>query len=89
MAVVFIPTLLQPLTGGRREVEANGATVRELIHDLEQLWPGLRERLMDGERLRANISAAVDGEISPIGLGEAVGPESEVHFVTAIKGGVS
>ena len=38
-------------------------------------------------RLRPNISVAVDGEVSPIGLLEAVGPASEVHFVAAIKGG--
>jgi molybdopterin synthase sulfur carrier subunit len=87
LAQVYIPTLLQPVTRGKSSVEADGSTVREVIDNLEQAWPGLRERLLDGGRLRANISVAVDGEVSPLGLLEAVGPASEVHFVAAIKGG--
>jgi len=64
-----------------------GATVRQVIDNLEQLYPGIRERLMDQGKLRPNISVAVDGEVTPMGLLEAVGPHSEVHFVAAIKGG--
>jgi molybdopterin converting factor small subunit len=87
LAIVFIPTLLQPLTGGRASVEAEGATVRQVIESLEVAWPGIRERLLEHDRLRPNISVAVDGEVSPMGLLEPVGPTSEVHFVAAIKGG--
>ncbi len=87
MATVYIPTLLQTLTGGQSSVEAGGATVREVIESLERAWPGLRERLMEEGRLRPNISVAVDGEVSPLGLLEPVLPESEVHFVAAIRGG--
>jgi len=88
LAIVFIPALLQPLTGGRASVEAEGATVRQVIESLERAWPGIRERLLEQDRLRPNISVAVDGEVTPMGLLEAVGPTSEVHFVAAIKGGV-
>ena len=87
MAIVFIPTLLQTLTGGRASVEADGATVRQVIESLESAWPGIRERLLEQDRLRPNISVAVDGEVTPMGLLERVGPTSEVHFVAAIKGG--
>ena len=87
MAIVFIPTLLRPLTGGRGSVEAEGATVRQVIESLEMAWPGIRERLMENDRLRPNISVAVDGEVTPMGLLEAVSPSSEVHFIAAIKGG--
>ncbi len=87
MPTVYIPTLLQSLTGGRGSVQAEGATVRELIDNLEAAWPGLRERLLDEGKLRSNISVAIDGEISPLGLRERLEPSSEVHFVAAIKGG--
>lgn len=87
LATVYIPALLQPLTGGRSQVEAEGATVREVIDNVDRAWPGVRERLLDVGRLRPNISVAVDGEVSPMGLIEKVGPDSEVHFVAAIKGG--
>jgi molybdopterin synthase sulfur carrier subunit len=88
LATVYIPALLQPLTGGRASVEAEGATVRQLIENLDRIFPGLGDRLLEQDRLRPNISVAVDGEVTPLGLLERVEPESEVHFVAAIKGGV-
>jgi len=87
MPTVYIPTLLQAVTGGKSAVEVEGATVRQVIVHLEQIHPGIRERLMDQGKLRPNISVAVDGEVTPMGLLEPVGPASEVHFVAAIKGG--
>jgi molybdopterin converting factor small subunit len=84
---VHIPAMLRDLTGGQAAVEAAGATVREVIDALERQWPGIRDRLTDGGRLRPNLAVAVDGEVSPLGLRETVGPASEVHFVAAIKGG--
>ena len=85
--MVYIPTLLQAVTGGKSAIEVAGATVRQVIDSLDQLYPGIRERLMDQDKLRPNISVAVDGDVTPMGLLEAVGPQSEVHFVAAIKGG--
>ncbi len=89
MAVVYIPAQLATLTGGRSTVEVKGATVRQLVDNLEREWPGIRERLVLDGRLRSNISVAVDGEVSPVGLLEPVSAESEVHFVAAISGGHS
>jgi|SRR5579862_5409558 len=87
MATVYIPALLQNVTGGRRQVEVAGATVREVIDNLERVHPGMRDSLLEGSHLRSNISVAIDGEVSPLGLLEKVGASSEVHFVAAIKGG--
>jgi sulfur-carrier protein len=84
---VYIPTLLQTVTGGKSAVEVDGETVRQVIDNLEKVYPGIRERLLDQGKLRPNISVAVDGEVTPMGLLEAVDPKSEVHFVAAIKGG--
>jgi hypothetical protein len=80
--------MLRELTGGRSTVEASGVTVREVIEDLERRWPGIRDRLTDGGRLRPNLTVAIDGEVCPLGLRERVEPSSEVHFVAAIKGGL-
>ena len=87
MPAVFIPALLQNLTGGRTLVEVEGATVRQVIDNLERACPGIRSRLLEGDRLRANIQVAVDGAIAPLGLREPTAPESEVQFVAAISGG--
>jgi molybdopterin synthase sulfur carrier subunit len=87
LPTVHIPTLLRTLTGGRASVEVEGTSVRQVIDNLEQAWPGLRDRLLEDGKLRPNISVAVDGEVTPMGLIEEVGPGSEVHFIAAIKGG--
>jgi sulfur-carrier protein len=87
MATVYIPSLLQDLTAGRRVLEVDGASVREIIDNLERSFPGLKERVLEGDHLRPNISVAIDGEISPLGLLERVAPQSEIHFVAAIRGG--
>jgi molybdopterin synthase sulfur carrier subunit len=87
MPKVYIPSLLQNLTGGKSQVDVRGSTVREVIQNLEEKYPGIQTRLVEDGKLRANISVAVDGEITPLGLLENVGENSEIHFVAAIKGG--
>jgi molybdopterin synthase sulfur carrier subunit len=84
---VYIPASLAGLAGGKSKIDVEGSTVREVIDRLEQTYPGVRERLLENGRLRTNISVAVDGEVSPLGLLERVSPQSEVHFVAAISGG--
>jgi molybdopterin synthase sulfur carrier subunit len=87
MATVFIPSLMQKLTGGQQQVAVSGSTVREIINNLEEEYPGIKERLMDKFRLKPNITVAVDGEVTPIGMLEKVDEDSEVHFLPAIGGG--
>ncbi len=87
MPTVYIPSLLKSLTGGKSQLEVLGSTVREVIENLEKSYPGIKGRLVENGQLRANISIAVDGEITPLGLIEGVGKDSEIHFVAAIKGG--
>lgn len=89
MPMVYIPAMLHPLTGGHSSIGVEGATVRQVIDNLDRAFPGIRDRLLDGDRLRPNLAVAVDGEVSPSGLLEAVAPASEVHFVAAIKGGAN
>ena len=84
MATVFIPSLMQKLTGGQAQVTVPGSRVCEIVRNLEKEYPGIMERLMEGGRIKPNISVAVDGEVSPIGILEKVGEDSEVHFLPAI-----
>ena len=87
MATVFIPALMRKLTGGKATVEVSGANVREIVNNLEELHPGLKERLVDKWKLKSNITVAVDGQVTPLGMLEKVGENSEVHFLPAIGGG--
>ncbi|MBV6434375.1 MAG: hypothetical protein IANPNBLG_04627 [Bryobacteraceae bacterium] len=86
MAVVYIPALLRPIVG-REQVEVEAGSVRQIIDRLEELYPGVRERLVDGARLRSGVSVAIDGEVETLGILASVPPSSEVHFVLALSGG--
>jgi len=87
MATVIIPALLRKLTGGKDRTLATGATLKEIIDDLERQFPGFRERVVAGDDLVGSLAVSIDGEIITGGLMEPVQPDSEVHFVPAIGGG--
>ena len=87
MVAVFIPTMLQPIAGGVKRVDVEAKNVRQVIDQLDQLYPGIKERLVEDNKIRPNLAVAIDGEVARMGLLERVGENSEVHFVPAIGGG--
>lgn len=88
MAQVFIPALLTSHTGGLTTLEIPGETLREIVSTLVARYPSLHTQFLDEQhRLRSGLAIAVDGEIGTEGLREIVGPDAEIHFVMAIKGG--
>ena len=88
VATVFIPSMLRALAGDRDEIDVSGSTVGEIVDSLTESYPELGARLTDGGQLRASLSVAIDGEVSTLGLLDRVEPDSEVHFVPAIAGGL-
>ena len=52
MPTVHIPSLLRDLTAGRRELEVDGTSVREILDNLERSYPGLKARILGVERLK-------------------------------------
>jgi sulfur-carrier protein len=64
MAVeVRIPTILRKHTGGARSVEAKGATVREVIEQLESNHPGLKAAILaDGGEIHRFINIYLNDE---------------------------
>ena len=87
MSTVWIPTPLRDLTKGSPSIVVNGSTVREVIEHLESQFPGIRERLCEGDKIRPNISVMVDGHVTHLRMRERLEENSEVHFVIAISGG--
>jgi molybdopterin synthase sulfur carrier subunit len=87
MATVWIPSLLRDLTHGQETAGVQGANVGEVIDALEHLYPGIRERLCDGDQLHPGIAVAVDTQIGRLGLMQPVGEQSEIHFLPAVSGG--
>jgi molybdopterin synthase sulfur carrier subunit len=89
LPVVGIPSLLRDLTQGQRLISVEGETVRQVIENLDQVYPGIKDRLCEGERLRPSISIVVDGHTSTLKLRHKLHDSSEVHFVISISGGNS
>ncbi len=87
MPRVFIPPLLKPLTAGEETVEVNANNVRQVIEELENRFPGIREKLCEEDQLKPGLTVAVDGNVSSLGLLQKVSGDSEVHFLPAIGGG--
>jgi sulfur-carrier protein len=87
MPTVWIPGLLQDLTGGQQIIRIPGNNILQVIDHLEALYPGIKSRLCEGETLRPSIAVAVDGEVSPQKLRHPLQEDSEVHFLPAISGG--
>jgi len=59
---VRIPTPLQKMTNGKTEVECVARNISELVDKLEQDYPGMKERLSEGGKIRRFINIYVNDE---------------------------
>ena len=59
---VQIPTPLRQHAGGNDVVEAQGATVRDVLADLERQYATLTERLMEDGKVRRFVNVYVNDE---------------------------
>jgi molybdopterin converting factor small subunit len=87
MPVVWIPALLRDLTGGQQTVTVPGATVGQVVDELERRHPGVKDRLCGAGGLRPGIAVAVGPNLARGGLLQPVAQDSEVHFLPAVSGG--
>jgi sulfur-carrier protein len=87
MAEVALPrSLVAMFPGLPRRLEVRGATVAEVIDELEAAAPGLRDRLVEsGPAIRTHLNVFVDGERAT--LASPVGARSIVHVIPAVSGG--
>lgn len=84
---VLIPSQLRDYTGGRAHVEARGATLAELLADLERRFPGIRFRVIDEQdAIRRHIKIFVN-QNQTRDLGAALAANDEVTIVGALSGG--
>ncbi|HEX5589119.1 MAG TPA: MoaD/ThiS family protein [Candidatus Limnocylindrales bacterium] len=86
-ALVHLPRSLVALfPGAERRLDADGATVAEVIDDLDRRIPGLRNRVLDaGPSIRTHINVFVAGERAD--LDTPVPPGAAVHIIPAVSGG--
>ena len=87
MPLVFIPAQLRGLTGGESQIELPAGSVREVVEELEARFPGMKERLCQGDELAPGLQLSIDHVMSSRGLRAKVSPRSEVHFLPSFGGG--
>jgi molybdopterin synthase sulfur carrier subunit len=90
MAVtVSVPTILRTHTGGEKSVDSKGATVAEVIDDLEARHPGIAARLVKDGKLHRFVNIYVDDEDIRFagGLEAPVGENSTFTILPAVAGG--
>ena len=87
MADVHLPSTLLPLFAELpRRLEVDAANVDAALEQLDERWPGLRDRLCEpGPELRRHIHVYVDGQRAA--LDAPLAPASRVDVIAAISGG--
>ena len=81
MKVVLVGNLAQ-LTGGVAEFSLSATSVKQLFQQLSELHPALERHLEEG------VAVAIDGQIYQDALFQPIGPNSEVHLLPQIAGGI-
>ena len=87
---VRIPTTLRPLAGGKSEVAVEGATVGDVLKNLDAEHPGFADRLLDDEgnlRKFVNVFVADDDVRFMDGLATPVPDGETVAIIPAVAGG--
>ena len=69
-------------TDGKREFDIEAKSLRDVIRELDRLYPGL------GEHLEEETTVAIDGEIHDApGYFQRLRDGSEVFFIPKLEGG--
>ena len=90
---VRIPTILRTYTDGAKAVDGSGATLSEVIDDLESNHPGIKERLVEAKNgesdLRRFVNVYVNDEDVRFtgGLDTSVSDGDQVVVLPAVAGG--
>ncbi|HEV7934483.1 MAG TPA: MoaD/ThiS family protein [Actinomadura sp.] len=87
---VRIPTILRNFTGGESEVKASGATLREVIDDLDASYSGIAGRILDDNgKVRRFVNVYVGDEDVRFAEGlDTPTPEgAQISVIPAVAGG--
>ncbi len=84
---VRIPDPLRSYTAQAQVVDAQGATVAEVLADLDRQFPGIRFRMVDEQqRIRPHMKVFVNDE-AVRHLDARVASDDEVSIIQALSGG--
>jgi molybdopterin synthase sulfur carrier subunit len=87
---VRVPTPLQRVAGGAKNVKADGGSVNAVIEDLERQFPGMKDKLCEDDgTLRRFINIYVNGEDIRYAQGQdtQIKDGDELSIIPAVSGG--
>ena len=87
---VRIPTILRTYTGGASEVSAEGATLGEVLDDLDRNYSGIKARVLDETgalRRFVNVYVGNDDVRFLDGLSTPTPAGSSISVIPAVAGG--
>src|SRR2546425_299107 len=91
LPTVRIPAPLRKLTGDQRVVQASGATLADLVTDLERRFPGIKGRVMSADgQVHSFVNIFVgDQDVRFLqGLATPLREEAEIAIIPAMAGGM-
>ncbi len=86
---VQIPIVLRNLTKGVSDVDVDGKTVIDMINQLENKYPGIKERICEGDKIRRFVNVFVNEEDIRYlkGSDTPLKDSDQVSIIPAIAGG--
>jgi hypothetical protein len=87
MIKVFLPYKICKILNVPSEIEAEGTSLRSLIDIIDRMYPGVKNHLVEDDKLKPAMSAVIDGKTTRLGLIHKLENVSEIHFLPSIAGG--
>ena len=87
MAKLFLPYHLKKATNDEDYVEVKGKNLREVIDNLEKMYPGTKEYLVEENRIKPGLAAICGYSATRKGLLQELEDDTELHFLPSIAGG--
>ena len=86
---VHIPTPMRQHTAGQATVQASGGTVKAVLSDVGQKFPGITDRLFDNGQVRRFVNVYLNDEDVRYldNLATPVKDGDEVAIIPAVAGG--
>ncbi|WP_309650181.1 MULTISPECIES: MoaD/ThiS family protein [Nocardioides] len=87
---VRVPTILRTYTGGESEVSASGATLAEVLDDLDASYAGIKARILDDKgalRRFVNVYVGNDDVRFLENLDTPTPDGTQVSVIPAVAGG--
>lgn len=86
---VNIPTILRPLTNNQKRIEMTGLNVLEVIDQIEQQYPGVKEKLVTEGQAHRFVNIYInDNDIRfSEGLSTSLQDGDSITILPAVAGG--